>query len=60
MCMCTMCVPGALREQKAFDSLKLELEAILFFLIWVLDSEFKSSGRTASAFKCEPCLQLQI
>ena len=49
VCMCTALYAGACGSQGVMDPLKLELQATMSHLTWVLETELRSSARAASA-----------
>lgn len=50
VCVCTFCVPGSCREERA-DSLKLELWiAVSHHVLWVLETKHGSSAQAKYSF----------
>lgn len=56
MRMCAACVQVFTEARGALDSLKLELQAVVSHLTWVLKNKHGYLG-TASAHTCEPAHQ---
>lgn len=52
----TTCVPGAQRHKEGIGSLKLELQTFVDSCELLLGIKPGPSGRTVSAFNCEPSL----
>lgn len=50
--VCTLCMPGVHGNRRVLDAhLELGLQMVMNCLIWMLGTEYKSSGRAVSAHK---------
>ena len=49
---------NAYRSQKVLHLLELEWQAVMSYLLWVLDADFNSSERTESATNCRVISQV--
>lgn len=52
MCVCAHEHANAYRSQKVLHLPELERQAVVSYLLWVLEAEFNSSERTASVTNC--------